>query len=65
MVKKYWPIAVSIFLFQFVPLVMIHTRFKEYVVAYVFSLLGAEVLLLVAVLVVRRNRRKTTRTERL
>ena len=65
MVKKYWPIALGIFLFYFVPLVMFHTRFKEHVVAYVLSLLGLEVLLLVAVVIVRRNRRKTTRTERL
>ena len=62
MIKKYWPIAVSCVLFQFVPLVMIHTRFKEHVVAYVFILLGLEALLLVAVLVVRRNRRKARQT---
>ena len=63
MIKKYWPIGLSCFLFQFVPVVVRHTRFKEYTTAYMYTLLALEVLLLVAVLV-RRNRQKAQRTMR-
>lgn len=62
MIKKYWPIAVSNLLCLFVPLVMRHTRFEKYTTAYMYTLVAIEVLLLIAVLIVRRNRRKAQRT---
>ncbi len=65
MMKKYLPGAVSFALFQFVPIMMRHTRFKEYTTAYTGILFGLEVLLLAAVLIVRRNRRKMPPVARL
>lgn len=65
MIKKYWPIAVGLFLGQFVPLVMEHTGFERYIAAYLCVVMGFAVLLLISVVIVRRNRRKTTLTERL
>ena len=58
MIKKYWPIALTVFLFQFVPIVMRHTRFEKYLTAYLYILVGLEVLFLIAAIFVWRNRRK-------
>ncbi len=62
MIKKYWHVALSNLLYLFAPLVMIHTRYGKYVTIYMFTMLAIQALLLVAVLIVRRNRRKVQQT---
>ena len=64
MIKKYWPHVAGFFLYTLLPLVMIHTRYRKDVTAYVCVMLGLQVLLLIAVMVVRDNRRKAQQTMR-
>ena len=62
MIKKYWPHVAGFFLYMLLPLVIIYTRYRKGVTAYVCVMLGLQVLLLIAVMVVRRNRRKAQQT---